>query len=178
MNDLRFTFEEHGTWVRSVYRFYDDRIERDWDAVLRKGNEIYPVSSISGRITEQTTFAYGIRGPLKSFVLYLLVALVLHLGFSQPVLNGVAFIFYGLAVLSAGFALSKLKKEKWLYVKSNNGGTLFGIREKGLKGATVADFVREIGIYAKVANQLPDPTSPSVTPPAGAGGAPSVAADH
>jgi hypothetical protein len=29
-----------------------------------------------------------------------------------------------------------------------------------------------------VPNQLPDPTSPSVTPPAGAGGAPSVAADH
>ena len=27
-------------------------------------------------------------------------------------------------------------------------------------------------------NQLPDPTSPSVTTPAGAGGAPSVAADH
>jgi hypothetical protein len=27
-------------------------------------------------------------------------------------------------------------------------------------------------------NQLPDPTSPSVTPPAEAGGAPSVAADH
>jgi len=30
----------------------------------------------------------------------------------------------------------------------------------------------------KLPNQLPDPTSPSVTPPAGAGGAPSVAADH
>jgi hypothetical protein len=29
-----------------------------------------------------------------------------------------------------------------------------------------------------VPNQLPDPTSPSVTPPAGAGVAPSVAADH
>jgi len=29
-----------------------------------------------------------------------------------------------------------------------------------------------------VPNQLPDPTSPSVTPPAGAGAAPSVAADH
>ncbi len=27
-------------------------------------------------------------------------------------------------------------------------------------------------------NQLPDPTSPSVTPPAGAGGGPSVGADH
>jgi hypothetical protein len=30
----------------------------------------------------------------------------------------------------------------------------------------------------QVPNQLPDPTSPSVTPPAGAGAAPSVAADH
>jgi hypothetical protein len=30
----------------------------------------------------------------------------------------------------------------------------------------------------EVPNQLPDPTSPSVTPPAKAGGAPSVAADH
>jgi FtsH-binding integral membrane protein len=30
----------------------------------------------------------------------------------------------------------------------------------------------------KKPNQLPDPTSPSVTPPAGAGGAPSGAADH
>ena len=29
-----------------------------------------------------------------------------------------------------------------------------------------------------VHNQLPDPTSPSVTPPANAGDAPSVAADH
>jgi len=29
-----------------------------------------------------------------------------------------------------------------------------------------------------VSNQLPDPTSPSVTPAAGAAGAPSVAADH
>ena len=29
-----------------------------------------------------------------------------------------------------------------------------------------------------VPNQLPDPTSPSVTPPAGAGRAPFVAADH
>ena len=30
----------------------------------------------------------------------------------------------------------------------------------------------------KLANHLRDPTSPSVTPPAGAGGALSVAADH
>ena len=33
-------------------------------------------------------------------------------------------------------------------------------------------------VARSVSNQLPDPTSPSVTPPAGAGAAPSVAADH
>ena len=33
-------------------------------------------------------------------------------------------------------------------------------------------------VTRSVSNQLPDPTSPSVTPPAGAGGAPSVVADH
>jgi len=37
----------------------------------------------------------------------------------------------------------------------------------------------ELRAYKNDANQqLPDPTTPSVTPPAGAGGAPSVAADH
>ena len=37
---------------------------------------------------------------------------------------------------------------------------------------------REMIAPQLVPNQLPDPTSPSVTPPASAGGAPSVAADH
>ena len=36
----------------------------------------------------------------------------------------------------------------------------------------------EFRAYKNGANQLPDPTTPSVTPPADAGGAPSVAADH
>ncbi len=36
-------------------------------------------------------------------------------------------------------------------------------------------FIRELPAYS---TQLPDPTSPSVTPPAKAGDAPSVAADH
>jgi hypothetical protein len=40
--------------------------------------------------------------------------------------------------------------------------------------------LREGNSHAQIIrpNQLTDPTSPSVTPPAGAGGAPSVAADH
>jgi hypothetical protein len=42
-----------------------------------------------------------------------------------------------------------------------------------LRGALAANFQ-----FQKEPNQLPDPTSPPVTPPADAGGPPSVAADH
>ena len=38
--------------------------------------------------------------------------------------------------------------------------------------------LKQLALLEIAPNQLPDPTSPSVTPPAGAGGAPSVAADH
>ena len=46
--------------------------------------------------------------------------------------------------------------------------------------ALISVYARNMEVIAveRMPNQLPDPTSPSVTPPAGAGGAPSVAADH
>ena|SRR5579863_9037767 len=43
---------------------------------------------------------------------------------------------------------------------------------------SLARDVRVIRLNKKAPNHLPDPSSPSVTPPAGAVGAPSVAADH
>jgi hypothetical protein len=51
----------------------------------------------------------------------------------------------------------------------------------------IAEYISKDGVeelkevlkqFKREPNQLLDPTSPSVTPPAGAGGAPSVAADH
>jgi hypothetical protein len=39
-------------------------------------------------------------------------------------------------------------------------------------------IAQSLEAFKYVPNQLPDPTSPSVTPAAGAAGAPSVAADH
>jgi len=39
-------------------------------------------------------------------------------------------------------------------------------------------LLEDHGVKLKKPNQLPDPTSPSVTPPAGVGGAPSVTAGH
>jgi len=52
----------------------------------------------------------------------------------------------------------------------------------GFELATYDDFsdhlLPSIEEVIKTPNHVPDPTSPSVTPPACAGGAPSVAADH
>ena len=42
----------------------------------------------------------------------------------------------------------------------------------------IAAEINKRAAFSDRANQLPDPSSPFVTPPAGAGGAPSVAADH
>ena len=45
-------------------------------------------------------------------------------------------------------------------------------------GLSIARFALVVLGFISKPNQLPDPTSPSVTPAAGAAGAPSVAADH
>jgi hypothetical protein len=178
MNEPRFKFEERMLARDSTFRFYDDRIERDWTTLYRKGKVTYPVTRISGRFSEQTTFAYGLKAPLTRAATLLLIALVLQFGFTQLILNRIALIFYVLAGLGVIVAATKLRKDKWIYVDLINGGTLFGIRESALRGISRDEFMREIRRYTKVANQLPDPTSPSVSPPAEAGGAPSVAADH
>jgi hypothetical protein len=178
MDEPRFKFEERMLARDSTYRFYDDRIECDWTTLYRKGKVTYPVTRISGRFSEQTTFAYGLKAPLTRTATYLLIALILQFGFTQLTLNRIAIIFYGLAGIGIIVSAAKLRKDKWIYVDLINGGTLFGIRESALRGASRDEFIREIQRYAKTTNQVADPTSPTVMPPAGGGGPPSVAADH
>jgi len=74
----------------------------------------------------------------------------------------------------------------------DRGGIVGAVGEAGQVGrhgiqreSTYSNFVtssdrggKQGSVTRFVPNQLPDPTSPSVTPPARAGGAPSVAADH
>jgi hypothetical protein len=52
------------------------------------------------------------------------------------------------------------------------------IRAPGYEKPQVDKSMWNISNVMNMPNQLPDPTSPSVTPPAGAGAAPSGAADH
>jgi translation elongation factor EF-Tu-like GTPase len=78
---------------------------------------------------------------------------------------------------TANFWIMNAELEKTIHRKRIRPGTEFWMCEGNRKVASVV--VEELlGELRDSANQLPDPTSPSVTPPAGAGGAPSVAADH
>ena len=68
--------------------------------------------------------------------------------------------------------------EKWI---SEQGGGIVSLAASGSKAFYVALGYAESASYFKkaiVVNQPPDSRSPSVTPPAGTGGAPSVAANH
>jgi hypothetical protein len=145
----RITFEEFGDNSRNTYRFFDDRIERDWKVIIRIGREVYPISGISAHLAEQTTFAYGLSRTLRSLAVYLIGGLVLHLGFDHLILNRIGYGLYVFAALSVILALMKMKKDVWLYVKRVDGSTIFCIREKGLKGISRGQFIQEIRRYAE-----------------------------
>jgi hypothetical protein len=69
----------------------------------------------------------------------------------------------------------------WYHAGRVTGIVLFAVGTLSLAGvlmmkSSAKDYFCDLNLNKP--NQLPDPTSPSVTPPAGAGRAPSVAADH
>jgi hypothetical protein len=81
---------------------------------------------------------------------------------------------YGFAIVDGGkvtFVDTSKEEIEWIFGKPALEPKIYysGINSKEVLGRS---------ILKTLPNQLPDPTSPSVTPPAGAGGAPSVAADH
>jgi hypothetical protein len=172
MTEPRFTFRDVSIRMRSTFRFYDDRIEQEWDTLSRKGTSVHPVAAISGRYSEQTTFAYGFRQPFRMAVIQLIVGLVLNFGFDRPLLHSIGYFFYVLSGVGALVAIFTLKKDNWIYVLDGGGRTLICVREKGMKGATKEDLVREIQRYVSSANQAPLRTPGSVTPAANAPVAP------
>lgn len=164
MSTPHFSFEGRSMERQETYRFYDDRIEMDWIVAFRRGKEIYPVDGISGLISEQTTIAYGMGKVLRRAAVSLLVALILREGFSSLLLNRIGILFFAGAGLFAIGAVTKLKRETWMYVKKTNGGTLLTIRETGLKGVSRSDIFREIQRYVRKPNQSLEATPTKVTP--------------
>jgi len=108
-------------------------------------------------------------------------------------LNGLAFAFVAvqfgtLIVKSPGTIKAVLHISFWAdFVLGVSFGSLpYGMSDR--LGWVIATIIYMYLLHSvtrisgeqkgNVPNQLPDPTSPSVTPPARAGGAPSVGADH
>jgi hypothetical protein len=164
MNEPRVTFSDGDFWYRQTFRFYDDRIECDWDALFQKGRKIHPVSEISGKFGETTTFGYRLKPTLRTLAVYLIVGLAFHLGFNHPLLHWIGYFFYLSSGLCVVMAIAKLKKDTWIYVLTADGRDLFGVREKKLKGISRDEFVREVQRYTRPANKSPEAT-PGQRPP-------------
>lgn len=148
MSEPRVTFKEITEACDKTYRFFDDRIECDWSAIIRRGQATIPTNDIDARIDEQTTFAFGAGKPLRNLAICAVTGVVLQVGFGQPALKFIAFCLYGLAASGGVLALSRLRKETWLYVRRANGQILLCIRTKGLRGITPDQFRAEIRRYA------------------------------
>ncbi len=150
MEQPRYTFEEAGSRGWNVYRFFDDRIEMEWREPFKKGMLELPSESVSGKTYEQTTFGFGARRHAISFAIYSLIGLVLLLGLGHPILQVVGWVSIASAVISLGFLISKLKSENWISVQRPDGSSLFGVRERGLKGTSRDELLSEIRKYRRI----------------------------
>ena len=165
MSNPRVTFEEHDLYGHKVFRFFDDRIELEWQECSNTGREVYHDLDLAEGLEEQTTFAYDARRTLVKFALFLVAGLTLHLGFSHPILHWVAFGLYALSLLAAILLLLKIRKDTWLYVYKADGSLLFCFREAGLRGINRSELISEIRQYrqnTKSANKTAHPTAGNV----------------
>ncbi len=164
MSEPRVTFQNVTERYTDTFRFFDDRIERDWKVIVRKGRVTYPVKGIDARIAEQTAFAHGFGTALRYLAAYAIAGIVLEVGFAHPVLKVIGLGLFVVALITGVLAVYRLRTDTWLYVRYTNGGTLFSVRVKGLKGITREQFVSEIRRYSDLANHLPEAT-PGQRPP-------------
>jgi hypothetical protein len=133
------------------------------------------------------------RTTMRPFVLtriHLFIACVVALGISAfRFLPSILFAYVAIcgAIIigkSLWAAIGSLAPLEVIRFQSKSSGLmLFDIVKERAQAAECDQFVDVLrhliaSNSASMPNQLPDPTSPSVTPAAGAAGAPSVAADH
>jgi len=141
------------------------------------------------RIYRLTRIDRGNRGTFSDYIEDFFVDGVIVLRLSQ--LKGDRMVDcrnLGSGVVTFYYRGKESKPEKILIGKNESSSEIYQLDEHGFYRAVTDEdrtkFLREWTtipdpIQVKAPNQhLPDPTSPSVTPPAGAGGAPSVNADH
>jgi hypothetical protein len=182
--DFSFRTEEwfafrNKEWHCAV-RFYPDRLEylRDaWGLGVDKGSEVFARSELAQKLSEYS--GAGRLAPRLGRLpgVYLVLAMFSYLLLPSPWrYSTIAFlILFSVSLFSV---LKTFKRRDWLIIKTTGGRSAVSVQVTGWPEEKRENFRKVYDDFMKGPNQLPDPTSPSVTPPAGAGAAPSVAADH
>ena len=135
--------------------FFADRIEREWSTTPgTSGAAIIPKNTLSPLLSSQKTFAWGFRRPFFEFIVCLGFGLALHEGFDRPILRIVGLVFYFLAALKLTVALSRVRRERWIYLHRADGGHLLTLRVNGLQGFSELEFIAKYKQYMQDA--LPD----------------------
>jgi hypothetical protein len=161
-------------------RFYPDRLEyvRDaWGFGVDKGSDVFARSELAQRLSE-----YSGAGRLTPRVgrqpgVYLVLAMFSYVLLPSPWRYS-TIIFLVFFAVSLFKVVKSFRRRDWLIIKTTAGRSAVSVQVTDWPEEKRKSFRRAYDDFMKGPNQLPDPTSPSVTPPADAGGAPAVAADH
>jgi hypothetical protein len=124
--------------------FFPDRIEREWLTTPgNSGRATIPKNTLSPLLSSQKTFAWGFRRPFFESIVCLGFGLVLHEGFDRPVFHIIGLVFYCIAALKLIFALSRVRRERWIYLHRADGGHLLTLRVNGLKDLSEDEFIEK-----------------------------------
>ncbi len=137
--------------------FFPDRIEREWSTTPgNSGRSVIPKHTLSPLLSSQNTFAWGFRRPFFEFIVCLGFGLILHEGFDRPILGVVGLAFYVLAALRFLFAVSRLRRERWIYLNRADGSHLLTLSVRGLQDLSEDEFVEKYKRFMQEA--VPDST--------------------
>jgi hypothetical protein len=164
---------------RCSLEFASDRIDYSWDEWglgVEKGKKIIMRDQLSPHLAEANSFG-RFRWPLLTASGYLILAMFAYALLPMPWRHA-TWLFLALFVLSAFTAIRRMRKSQWISILEKNGRSAVGVNVTGWSDNERKEFQTFYAIWIAAPKQLPDPTSPSVTPPSGVGGAPSVVADH
>ena len=155
-------FQVTATGLKATERlaFFPDRVEREWSTTPgTSGQATIPKHTLSPLLSSQKTFAWGFRRPFFQFIVCLGFALALHEGFDRPILRIAGLVFYVLAAFKLIVALSRVRRDRWIYLHRADGGHILTLRVNGLQGLSEAEFIAR---YKQYMQDVPPDGPPKV----------------
>jgi len=141
------TFQVQAPTLTYTYTLLPDGIEYTWKSPFGNGTGLYPASNISGRITERKHFGYGNLKRIRQFAITLFWGLLVHFGFTHPVLHWISWCIFLSAAFGLVGILSNTRKRHWVYVMGPSADTVFSVDVGRLSGISLNEFLDAIKTY-------------------------------